>query len=130
MLSSEWYRIKFNDKSHFTLEADDHRLFVWRGRNLRSQLAFDFQKHTAITPARRYVDTIPWPVVSPSMACHLRVSFQQDNTRPHTARISLDCLRAVNTHPWSGRSLDLSPIEHVWNKVGHPKISQIWSNYW
>ncbi|GFV08898.1 hypothetical protein TNCV_3821411 [Trichonephila clavipes] len=39
--------------------------------------------------------------------------FQQDNVRPHTVRVSQDCLRTVTTLPWLGRYLDLSPIEHV-----------------
>ncbi|GFW20304.1 RNase H domain-containing protein [Trichonephila clavipes] len=52
------------------------------------------------------------------------VIFQQDNARPHTARVSQDCLRTVTTLPWPARSPDLSPIEHIWDhlgrRVGHP----------
>ncbi|GFW80327.1 transposable element Tcb2 transposase [Trichonephila clavipes] len=40
--------------------------------------------------------------------------FQQDNARPHTARVSQDCLRTVTTLPWPALSPDLSPIEHIW----------------
>ncbi|GFS86487.1 transposable element Tcb2 transposase [Trichonephila clavipes] len=50
--------------------------------------------------------------------------FQQDNTWPRTTRVSQDCLRTVTTLPWSARSPDLSPIEHIWDRlgrrVGHP----------
>ncbi|GFX43573.1 uncharacterized protein TNCV_510221 [Trichonephila clavipes] len=50
--------------------------------------------------------------------------FQQDNARPHTARVSQDCLRTVITLPLPARSPDLSPIEHTWDhlgrRVGHP----------
>ncbi|GFV49902.1 transposable element Tcb2 transposase [Trichonephila clavipes] len=49
--------------------------------------------------------------------------FQQDNTRPHMARVSQDCLRTVAILPWPARSLDLSPIEHMWDhlerRAGH-----------
>ncbi|GFX20288.1 transposable element Tcb1 transposase [Trichonephila clavipes] len=50
--------------------------------------------------------------------------FEQNNARPHTARMSQDCLCTVITLPWPARSLDLSPIEHIWDhigrRVGHP----------
>ncbi|GFT49929.1 hypothetical protein TNCV_4175661 [Trichonephila clavipes] len=49
------------------------------------------------------------------MSRYQRPSFQQDNVRPYTARISLDCIHAINTLPWSASSPDLSPIEYVWD---------------
>ncbi|GFW01094.1 HTH_Tnp_Tc3_2 domain-containing protein [Trichonephila clavipes] len=39
--------------------------------------------------------------------------FQQNNARPHTARVSQDLLRHFQTLPWPARSPDLSPVEHV-----------------
>ncbi|GFX02641.1 transposable element Tcb1 transposase [Trichonephila clavipes] len=65
--------------------------------------------------------------------------FQQDNARPHKARMSQDCLRTVTTLPWPSRFPDLSPIEHIWDhlrcRVGHPtslneleaRLQQIWN---
>ncbi|GFU42240.1 transposable element Tcb2 transposase [Trichonephila clavipes] len=44
--------------------------------------------------------------------------FQQDNARPHTARVSQDCLCTVTTLPWPARSPDLSLIEHIWDPLG------------
>ncbi|GFU88680.1 transposable element Tcb1 transposase [Trichonephila clavipes] len=44
--------------------------------------------------------------------------FQQDNARPHTARVSQDCLRTVTTLHWPSRSPDLSPIEHISDHLG------------
>ncbi|GFW66955.1 transposable element Tcb2 transposase [Trichonephila clavipes] len=53
-----------------------------------------------------------------------RSLFQQDNARPHTARLSQDCTRSVTTPPWPARSPYLSSIEHIWDylgrRVGHP----------
>ncbi|GFY19587.1 uncharacterized protein TNCV_4647591 [Trichonephila clavipes] len=50
--------------------------------------------------------------------------FQQDNTRPHTARVSQDCLHTVTTLSWPARSPDLFPIEKIWDhlgpRIGHP----------
>ncbi|GFU79996.1 transposable element Tcb2 transposase [Trichonephila clavipes] len=65
--------------------------------------------------------------------------FQQHNIRPHTAKVSQDCLRTVTTLPWSALSPDLSLIEHIWDhvgwRVGHPtslkeleaRLQQIWN---
>ncbi|GFX11236.1 transposable element Tc1 transposase [Trichonephila clavipes] len=39
--------------------------------------------------------------------------FQQDNARPHTARVAQDFLRYFQTLPWPARAPDLSPVEHV-----------------
>ncbi|GFS81752.1 transposable element Tc1 transposase [Trichonephila clavipes] len=43
--------------------------------------------------------------------------FQQDNARPHTARVAQDFLRHFQTLPWPPRSPDLSPVEHVWDQL-------------
>ncbi|GFU96490.1 transposable element Tc1 transposase [Trichonephila clavipes] len=43
--------------------------------------------------------------------------FQQDNARPHTARVAQDFLRHFQTLPWLARSPDLSPVEHVWDQL-------------
>ncbi|GBM46225.1 hypothetical protein AVEN_270227-1 [Araneus ventricosus] len=43
--------------------------------------------------------------------------FQQDNARPHTARVSQDFLRHVQILPWPARALDLSPIQNVWDPL-------------
>ena len=44
-----------------------------------------------------------------------RKLFQQDNTRPHMARLTMDYLdhNTINVLPWPSKSLDLNPIEHL-----------------
>ncbi|GFW57898.1 transposable element Tcb2 transposase [Trichonephila clavipes] len=43
--------------------------------------------------------------------------FQQDNARPHTARVAQDFLRHFQTLTWPARSPNLSPVEHVWDQL-------------
>jgi hypothetical protein len=67
------------------------------------------------------------PLVAPMFQTHpdLRV-YQQDNERPHTARISIDFLNNANicVMPWSAFSPDLAPIEHVWDELGRRVYSR------
>ena len=44
--------------------------------------------------------------------------LQQDNARPHVARLILDFLRRSNIRTldnWPALSADLNPIEHCWD---------------
>ncbi|XP_046572956.1 uncharacterized protein LOC124280992 [Haliotis rubra] len=76
--------------------------------------------------ARCYIDEILRPVVPPDLHRHPRTLFQQDNTTPHTARITSDFLNTnninVNLLQWPARSPDLSPIEHLWDQLGQRPI--------
>ncbi|GFU90612.1 HTH_Tnp_Tc3_2 domain-containing protein [Trichonephila clavipes] len=63
--------------------------------------------------ARRYVDDILTPIVLPMLSSRPGAIYQQDNARPHTARLSQQCLQGYDVLPWPARSPDLSPIEHV-----------------
>ncbi|GFV53054.1 transposable element Tcb1 transposase [Trichonephila clavipes] len=89
--------------------------------------------------AQRYVHDILQPHVLPLMQRLPGAIFQQDNARPHTARVLQDCLHTVTTRPWPTRSPDLSPIDYIrdhlgW-RVGDPtslnelkaRLQQIWN---
>ncbi|GFV18704.1 transposable element Tcb2 transposase [Trichonephila clavipes] len=43
--------------------------------------------------------------------------FQQDNARPHKARVVQDFLCHLQTLPWPARSPDLSPVEFMWDQL-------------
>ncbi|GFX42505.1 HTH_Tnp_Tc3_2 domain-containing protein [Trichonephila clavipes] len=125
-----------SDECRFSLSADDHRTRVWRRTGQRSDPAFIVERHTAISQgvtvwgaiswdtrsslvvlqgtltARRYVDDILTPIVLPMQSSRPGAIYQQDNARPHTARLSQQCLR-YTSYPWPARSPDLSSIEHV-----------------
>ncbi|GFW11440.1 DDE_3 domain-containing protein [Trichonephila clavipes] len=65
----------------------------------------------------RYVDDILRPHVGPFLNGLSGAIFQQDNARPHTAKVAQDFLRHFQTLLWPTRSLDLSPVEHVWDQL-------------
>ncbi|GFW89723.1 transposable element Tcb1 transposase [Trichonephila clavipes] len=139
---TDWRRVIFSDESRFSLSADYHRTRVWRRTGQRSDPAFIVERHTAISQgvtvwgaiswdtrsslvvlqgtltARRYVDDILTPIVLPMLSSHPGAIYQQDNARPHTARLSQQCLQGYDVLPWPTRSPDLSPIEHVWDALG------------
>ncbi|GFW42111.1 uncharacterized protein TNCV_1905691 [Trichonephila clavipes] len=66
---------------------------------------------------QRYVDDILRLHLGPFLNGLPGAIFQQDNARPHTARVAQDFLRHFQTVPWPARSLDLSPVEHVWDQL-------------
>ncbi|GFV53548.1 HTH_Tnp_Tc3_2 domain-containing protein [Trichonephila clavipes] len=139
---TDWRRVVFSDESRFSLSADDHRTRVWRRSGQRSDPAFIVERHTAISQgvtvwgaiswdtrsslvvlqgtltARRYVDDILTPIVLPMLSNRPGAIYQQDNARPHTARLSQQCLQGYDVLPWPARSPDLSPIEHVCDALG------------
>ncbi|GFT92226.1 DDE_3 domain-containing protein [Trichonephila clavipes] len=66
---------------------------------------------------QRYVDDIPRPHVGSFLNSLPEAIFQQDNSRPHTARVAQDFLRHFQTLPWLAHSPDLSLVEHVWDQL-------------
>ncbi|GFX46396.1 transposable element Tcb2 transposase [Trichonephila clavipes] len=110
---------------------------MWRPRGERLNPTFALKRHTTPTAgvmvwgaiayntrsplvlirwtmtAQRYVHDILQPHVFPLMQRLPGAIFQQDNGRPHTARVSQDFLRTVTILPWPARSPDLSPIEPI-----------------
>ncbi|GFU72730.1 HTH_Tnp_Tc3_2 domain-containing protein [Trichonephila clavipes] len=117
---TDWRRVIFSDESRFSLSADDHRKRVWRRTGQRSDPAFIVERHTAISQgvtvwgaiswdtrsslvvlqgtltARRYVDDILTPIVLPMLSSRPGAIYQQDNARPHTARLSQQCLQGYD----------------------------------
>lgn len=136
----QWSNVMFSDESRFCLSHADGRVRVWRRVGERYSDAAVLQRDrwgggslmvwAGITAAgrtelihvngnltgARYLDEILRPVVLPFVRRH-NVTFQQDNARPHTARICTAFITQENipTLPWPAFSPDLSPIEHLWD---------------
>ncbi|GFS67318.1 transposable element Tcb1 transposase [Trichonephila clavipes] len=89
--------------------------------------------------AQRCVHGILQPRVLPLMQRLPGAVSQQNNARPHTAKMTHGCLVTVTTLLWPARSPDLSPIEHICDYLGwraeyppslnelEARLQQIWN---
>ncbi|UYV73494.1 hypothetical protein LAZ67_10003725 [Cordylochernes scorpioides] len=139
---TEWHRVVFSDESRFCLSSDSRRVRVWRRRGERSNPAAIVERPTVrqrgimvwgaiaydsrspllriqgTMMAQRYVDDVLRPVTLPYLQGVPNALYQQDNARPHTARISQQALQDIQMLPWPPYSPDLSLIERVWDIIG------------
>ncbi|GFV26223.1 transposable element Tcb2 transposase [Trichonephila clavipes] len=109
--AAEWNQVVLSEEFRFNLVSDSNRVHVWRPRGECLNPAFDLQRHNTPTAgvmvwgviayntrsplvlilgtmtAQRYVHAILQPHVLPVMQRLPGALFQQDNVRPHTARV-------------------------------------------
>ncbi|CAH1978124.1 unnamed protein product [Acanthoscelides obtectus] len=140
----EWNSIVFSDESRFCLGMHDGRARVRRRRGERRNPQFFVERHVCHTVglmvwgaiahgsrsplifirgnmnAQRYIHEVLEPHLLPYLDTLADPTFQQDNARPHVARVTIDFFQHndVTLLPWPPRSPDLSPIEHVWDMMG------------
>ena len=69
----------------------------------------------------RYLNEIIRPLVLPGLQqIGGGAVLQDDNARPHRARVVTDFLRqqGIARMDWPAYSPDLAPIEHTWDELG------------
>ncbi|GFU64299.1 transposable element Tc1 transposase [Trichonephila clavipes] len=112
---TDWQKVVFSDESRFVLGTDDTRVWAWRcpAYDIRSTLIV----MRGTLTVQRYVVDILRPHVGPFLNGLPGVIFQQDNFRPHTARVAQDFLRHFQTLPWPTRSTVLFPVEYVGDQL-------------
>ncbi|GFY36222.1 transposable element Tcb1 transposase [Trichonephila clavipes] len=123
---TDWQKFVFSDEYRFVL-GTDNRVRVWRHPGERYNSHSSVLRHTAriagvmvwgviaydrrstfivmrgTLTGQRYVDDILRPHVEPFLNGFPGAIFQQDNARPHTARVAQDFLRHFQTLPWAAR---------------------------
>ena len=141
----QWRGVLFSDESRFCVFTLDRRDRVWRrpgeryaaccinqhnrwggeGVMVWAAITFDHKSPLVVIQGNMtalcYIAQVLRPTLLPLLAQHRDViTFQQDNARPHTARISMAFLgeHGVNVLPWPAYSPDMSPIEHLWDQLG------------
>lgn len=148
---NEWSQVLFTDESRFCYHPDSRRIRVWRevGNPARLRKAREITKYGGgsimfwggvhvdgktdlvlvenTLNAVGYRDNIVLPVVVPYLANMGPNSIlQQDNARPHVARIVHEVFREnnVTTLQWPANSPDLNPIEKVWDMMKRKMIEE------
>lgn len=135
--NEEWKRIIWSDEKRFCLDGPDGFSFYWH--DLRKEKCIFSKRHSGggsvmIWGCFNYYGKSSLAFVSQSMdqfsyqdvlENHLlpfknafggdNSIFQQDGAKPHTARTTMQWLKARNIEilPWPSLSPDLSPIENL-----------------
>ncbi|GFY04237.1 hypothetical protein TNCV_1200151 [Trichonephila clavipes] len=100
MWVAEFNEVVFTDESRICLQLNDGRIRVWRHRGEKMLNSCVMYHHNGPAPGIMGLGT---------------AIFQQDNARPHVARIVQRFFvnYQIELLPWPARSPDLSPIENM-----------------
>ncbi|KFM64920.1 Transposable element Tcb1 transposase, partial [Stegodyphus mimosarum] len=152
MWTAEGNEIVFTDESRFCLQHHDGRIRVWRHRGERMLNSCVMHRLTGPAPAimvwggigyhsrtpliriagtlngQCYISEVLESVALPYLQGLPTAIFQQDNARPHVARIVQGFFvnHQIELLPLLARFPDLSPIENMWSMVVE-RLTQITS---
>ncbi|GFV12418.1 transposable element Tcb2 transposase [Trichonephila clavipes] len=132
--------------SHFSVNPDNRRIFIWRDRGSRNNPAFVHESvrlggggvlvyggisidgrtdlyiiRDGPLTAHRYRDAILRHIVVPyAAAIGDDFILMDDNSRPHRGNLVEDSLfeEGIVRMEWPACSPDMDPIEHVWDALG------------
>ncbi|GFS98990.1 transposable element Tcb1 transposase [Trichonephila clavipes] len=150
MWVAKWNKVVFTDESRICLQHHDSRIRVWRHRGERMLNSCVMHHLTGPAPgimvwggigydsctplvrnvgtlnSQRYISEVLEPVVLPYCQGLDTAIFQQNNARPHVARIVQRFFvnHQIELLPWPARFPDLSPIENMWSMVAQ-RLTQI-----
>jgi transposase-like protein len=140
----QWRHVLFTDESRFNLSTADGRHRVYRrvaeryadqavvellpygGGSIMVWGGFTARHRTQLVIIRgnlnalRYRNEIVRCHIEPFIRVHgPQVILQQDNARPHIARVVREELELarIATLPWPANSPDMAPIEHAWDEL-------------
>ncbi|GFW00804.1 transposable element Tcb2 transposase [Trichonephila clavipes] len=141
----QWSCVMFSDESRFSLQSDSRRTLIWRASGTRYHQENTIERHryggsvwlvwggiilgsrtdlhvqSVTMTGHIYRDVILEQHVRlfwGTMGAEFR--FMDDNARPHRANIVDEYLQSedITIMDWSLYSLDLNPIDHVWDMLG------------
>ncbi|GFU75204.1 transposable element Tcb1 transposase [Trichonephila clavipes] len=122
MWVAEWNEVVFTDESRIFLQHHDGRIRGGIGCHSRPPPV----RIAGTLNSQRYISEVLEPVVLPYLQDLVTAIFQQDNARPHVARIVQRFFinHQIELLPWPARSLDLSLMENMWSMAAQ-RLTQL-----